>query len=214
MPTQHFEKLKIDRKNAIIKAATREFATKDYSEVSVRDIADKADISRGSFYLYFKDKEDCYLTVIDAYKYRLEQGLLNIYLRAPNITEVVLQAFDYFTHLSAFEQGLFEHIGNNLNTEVQDMILNAFDKFGNTINEHLEGNLREHGIEITPEIQENLVLRHEILFSLLLTAIVEISIGRTALEDVRKALAKKVDIVINSIGEIYPNSLENNEKME
>lgn len=214
MPTAHFERLKIDRKNSIIKAATREFATKDYSEVSVRDIAEKADISRGSFYLYFDDKEDCYLTVINAYKNRLEQGLLNIYLKAPSITDVVLQVFDYFTHLSSFEQGLFEHIGNNLNTEVQDMILNAFDKFGNTINEHLEQCLRAQEIEVTPEIQEQLVLRREILFSLLITSVVELSIGRASIDEVRESLAKKVEIVTKSLTAILPNNYQKIEKME
>ena len=75
MPTEHFLRLKNDRKNAIIKAATREFATKDYADVSVRDIADQAGISRGSFYLYFNDKEDAYLTTINAYRQRLEQDM-------------------------------------------------------------------------------------------------------------------------------------------
>ncbi len=205
MPTQHFEKLKTDRKNAIIKAGTREFATKEYSEVSVRDIADQADISRGSFYLYFTDKEDCYLTVINAYKNRLEQDLLNIYIKATDINDVVLQVFDYFTHLSSFEHGLFEKISNNLSTEVQDLILEAFDKFGETINSHLEKNLNEKGINITPEIREQLNLRREILFSLLLTSIIEMSLGKTSLDSARKSLLQKVEIVINGMNKSLPD---------
>lgn len=205
MPTQHFEKLKTDRKNAIIKAGTREFATKEYSEVSVRDIADQADISRGSFYLYFTDKEDCYLTVINAYKNRLEQDLLNIYIKATDINDVVLQVFDYFTHLSSFEHGLFEKISNNLSTEVQDLILEAFDKFGETINSHLEKNLNEKGINITSEIREQLNLRREILFSLLLTSIIEMSLGKTSLDSARKSLLQKVEIVINGMNKSLPD---------
>lgn len=205
MPTKHFEKLKTDRKNAIIKAGTREFATKEYPEVSVRNIADQAGISRGSFYLYFTDKEDCYLTVINAYKNRLEQDLLNIYIKATDIYDVVLQVFDYFTHLSSFEHDLFEKISNNLSTEVQDLILEAFDKFGETINSHLEKNLIEKGITITPEIREQLNLRREILFSLLLSAIIEMSLGKTSLESARKSLLQKVEIVINGMSKGLPD---------
>ena len=197
MPTKHFEKLKTDRKNAIIKAGTREFATKDYADVSVRDIANQADISRGSFYLYFTDKEDCYLTVINAYKNRLEQDLLNIYVKATDVLDIVLQVFDYFTHLSSFEHGLFEKISNNLSAEVQDLILNAFDKFGETINTHLEETLKSKGVQITDEIREQLNLRREILFSLLLTSIIEMSVGKTSLSDARKSLTQKVEIVLN-----------------
>ncbi|MBQ7977380.1 MAG: TetR/AcrR family transcriptional regulator [Clostridia bacterium] len=204
MPTQHFEKLKIDRKNSIIKAATREFATKDYSEVSVRDIAEKADISRGSFYLYFNDKEDCYLTVINAYTARLEQALLNIYIKATTIKDIVLDVFDYFTHLSSFEHSLFEKISNNLSSDVQDIILHTFAKFGDTINEHLEQKFHDRNIEITPEITEQLNLRREILFSLLLSSIVELSVRKITLDEARDTLSKKVDIVTNGLSDFLP----------
>ena len=206
MPTIHFEKLKTDRKNSIIKAATREFATRDYSEVSVRDIADRADISRGSFYLYFNDKEDCYLTVINTYKDHLEQDLMNIYKKAVDVQSVVLDIFDYFTHLSSFERGLFEKISNNMSCEVQELILNAFDKFGTNLTKHLEECLASQGIEITEELREQINLRREILFSLLLSALIEMSLGRITLTEVREALIKKVDLVMNGIMNNLPKS--------
>ena len=208
MPTQHFEKLKTDRKNAIIKAATREFATREYNEVSVRDIADRADISRGSFYIYFEDKEDCYMTVINTYKDHIEQDIMNIYKKADDIKGVMVDIFDYFTHLSSFEKALFEKISNNLSLscEIQDVILSAFDKFGDNLNQHLEERLIERGTEITPEIKEQLNLRREILFSLLLVAIIEMSLRSTPLTKARNALIKKVDLVMNGIMQELPKS--------
>ncbi len=202
MPTENFKRLKTDRKNAILKAATREFATREYAEVSVRDIAERADISRGSFYLYFNDKEDCFLAVIDAYKSRIENDLLNIYKKATSIQDVVLQIFDYFTHLSSFEHGLFEKISNNLSNEVQDMILSALERFGGTINEHLEETLRNKNIEITSEVREQINLRREIIFSILLASIVEMTIGRISLDETRANLIKKLDIIIEGFGDI------------
>lgn len=196
MPTEHFMRLKNDRKNAIIKAATREFATKDYADVSVRDIADQAGISRGSFYLYFNDKEDAYITAINTYRQRLEQDLFNIYKKAKDVPDVVLQVFDYFTHLSAFEHSFFEKISNNLSLEVQDILANTLQKFGDTVNECLEQDLIKQGIKMTPEIKENLILRRDIMFSLLVSALIEMGLNHTPLDKARETLQKKVNIVI------------------
>ena len=197
MPTEQFLRLKNDRKNAIIKAATREFATKDYADVSVRDIADQAGISRGSFYLYFNDKEDAYLTTINAYRQRLEQDLLNIYHKAKDVPSIVLDVFDYFTHLSAFEHSFLEKINNNLSLEVQDALINTLKKFGQAINECLEQDLRDKGVEITPAISEQLSLRRDIMFSLLISSLVEMALTHMSLEKARENLQKKIDIVMS-----------------
>ena len=58
MPTQRFLNLKDSKKNAILEAATREFARVPYSAVSINQIIKEAEISRGSFYTYFEDKDD------------------------------------------------------------------------------------------------------------------------------------------------------------
>ena len=197
MPSQHFNKLKIDRKNSIIKALTRQFATLDYAEISVRDISECAGISRGSFYLYFQDKQDAFLTVVDAYRNRIEQDLLNIYEKAGNIEEIVMEIFDYFTHLSAFEHSLLEKISNNLSIEVQDILGRMFDQFGLTITEHIENKLKSKNIEITPELSEQLNLRREILFGLLVASLLELSLRKKSLDELRDELRKKTKIVIS-----------------
>ena len=143
-----------------------------------------------------------YAAVIDAYKSRIENDLLNIYKKATSIQDVVLQIFDYFTHLSSFEHGLFEKISNNLSNEVQDMILSALERFGGTINEHLEETLRNKNIEITSEVREQINLRREIIFSILLASIVEMTIGRISLDETRANLIKKLDIIIEGFGDI------------
>ncbi len=199
MPTEQFMKLKVDRRNSIIKSITRQFATKDYQDVSVRDLADEAGISRGSFYIYFKDKEDAYITSIQSYRERLERDLFNIYMKATSIKHVVMEVFDYFTHLSAFEHSFLEKISNNMSMEVSDIIATAFDKFGETIHEYLENYLKNNGVIITPEITEQLNLRREILFSLLIASLVEMALNRATLEQAREALEKKIEIVLKGI---------------
>ena len=58
MPTQRFLKLKEEKKQAILEAAVHEFSRVPYSSASINQIIKEADISRGSFYTYFEDKQD------------------------------------------------------------------------------------------------------------------------------------------------------------
>lgn len=58
MPTQRFFNLKEEKRHAIMKAAVHEFSRVPYSAASINQIIKEADISRGSFYTYFEDKDD------------------------------------------------------------------------------------------------------------------------------------------------------------
>ena len=58
MPTQRFLKLKDEKKRAILDAAVHEFSRVPYSSASINQIIKEAEISRGSFYTYFEDKDD------------------------------------------------------------------------------------------------------------------------------------------------------------
>lgn len=58
MPTQRFLKLKEEKKHVILEAAIHEFSRVPYSKASINQIIKFADISRGSFYTYFEDKDD------------------------------------------------------------------------------------------------------------------------------------------------------------
>lgn len=65
MPKDTFNNLSEDKKKKIFDAAVKEFSTKRFSEASINQIIKTAQIPRGSFYQYFKDKEDIYLYMFD-----------------------------------------------------------------------------------------------------------------------------------------------------
>lgn len=46
------------KENSLLKTAFEFFTTKGFSKTSISDIADKAGVAKGTFYLYFKDKYD------------------------------------------------------------------------------------------------------------------------------------------------------------
>lgn len=58
MPTERFYRLPKEKSEAIRQAAIREFTRVSPDEASINRIIQDAEISRGSFYTYFTDKQD------------------------------------------------------------------------------------------------------------------------------------------------------------
>lgn len=58
MPTERFYRLPETKREMIREAAVKEFSRVPYEKASINQIIQNADISRGSFYTYFEDKQD------------------------------------------------------------------------------------------------------------------------------------------------------------
>ena len=67
MPSERFLNLAKDKRTKIIDAAIEEFVSVDYEKVSINKRIKKAEISRGSFYTYFVDKEDLFMYIVKDY---------------------------------------------------------------------------------------------------------------------------------------------------
>lgn len=65
MPTERFYHLSEEKKRMIREAAIREFSRVPLDKVSINKIVKYADISRGSFYTYFRDKEDVFQYIFE-----------------------------------------------------------------------------------------------------------------------------------------------------
>ena len=65
MPTERFYHLSEEKKRMIREAAIREFSRVPLDKVSINKIVKYADISRGSFYTYFQDKEDVFQYIFE-----------------------------------------------------------------------------------------------------------------------------------------------------
>ncbi|GAK56066.1 transcriptional regulator, TetR family [Candidatus Vecturithrix granuli] len=57
------EREKLARQEAILKAAQKIFLTKGLDQTTIDDVAEKAELSKGTIYLYFKSKEELYISV-------------------------------------------------------------------------------------------------------------------------------------------------------
>lgn len=60
MPTQTFFNLPEEKRSKLLHAAFDEFSAHAYEDASINAIIQAAEISRGSFYQYFADKDDLY----------------------------------------------------------------------------------------------------------------------------------------------------------
>lgn len=57
------ERRKVERREAILQAAARVFEDKGASAVTMDDVAEAADVSKGTLYLYFPSKDDLFLAL-------------------------------------------------------------------------------------------------------------------------------------------------------
>lgn len=57
------EAKKLERRNAVLAAAEELFSEKGYRNTTIQEVAEKAGLSKGGVYLYFKSKEELYLSV-------------------------------------------------------------------------------------------------------------------------------------------------------
>ncbi|HEX2676411.1 MAG TPA: TetR/AcrR family transcriptional regulator, partial [Polyangiales bacterium] len=61
------EQKRSERREAIVRAAEIEFSRRGFHDVSISDVIDAADISRGTFYLYFESKGALFVHLIERF---------------------------------------------------------------------------------------------------------------------------------------------------
>ena len=64
MPLARYKNLAAERKEAILRSAAHEFADKGYERASLNRMISEAGLSKGTFYYYFEDKADLFVTVL------------------------------------------------------------------------------------------------------------------------------------------------------
>lgn len=76
------KRVPVELKEKILNTAIKVFSEKGYSKTTIREIANRAGISIGGIYIYFKNKEEIYLTLLknlmDDLTYSLKNNLEDI----------------------------------------------------------------------------------------------------------------------------------------
>lgn len=77
MPSQTFFNLDKEKQEKLISAAKQAFINFDYDNVSINQIIATANIPRGSFYMYFKNKDELFEYIINLEKKHLYDAIKN-----------------------------------------------------------------------------------------------------------------------------------------
>lgn len=118
MPTKAFYKLDMDKQKRIIDSAKQEFSENFYEDASINKIIKEINMPRGSFYLYFENKEDLYLYILELYLKEFKRILLELLEKNNhNIFESFISIYDYIVDIKTIEKNLIDKIFINMNSK-------------------------------------------------------------------------------------------------
>lgn len=113
MPSQTFLNLDSVKQKKFISAAMSEFSNYEYSDVSINQIIMNAGISRGSFYMYFKDKDDLFEYLMEISKVKLHELFKKVFIKHDgDLYNCFLELYDCIVDyvIDNKYQGMFKNI--------------------------------------------------------------------------------------------------------
>lgn len=169
------EQTKLNNREAILNAARVVFAELGYGATSVRDIIRKTGLASGTFYNYFKSKEEVFEAIMDDGMRRIRPRLKADRIRSRNFEEFIRNAFrTYFDYLAS-DRHTFQMIRGNqpwLRVRMDTPeVLAGFEEIREYIEEDIrDGNLPPVDSEylmaavvgVAMEIGDRMILRTEV----------------------------------------------------
>ena len=118
MPTKAFFNLDSYKQKSIIEASKHEFSDNYYEDASINKIIKEINMPRGSFYLYFENKEDLYLYILELYLKEFKRVLLDL-LEQNNhdIFKSFISLYDYIVSINTMDKNLVDKIFINMNSK-------------------------------------------------------------------------------------------------
>lgn len=114
MPKALFFTIPDEKRRRIIEAAVHEFSSQLYDKASINQIIKEADISRGSFYQYFEDKDDLYFFTIQTIIKATAYTFLKQFIAAqPNDIYAVYRAL-FAYNLQMLSEGEYKDFFRNM----------------------------------------------------------------------------------------------------
>lgn len=105
------------KENSLLKTAFEFFTTKGFSKTSISDIANKAGVAKGTFYLYFKDKYDIRNRLVSHKSSQLFRNAISELEKSPENLEFddrIIKIVDNIVNQLNENQSLLNFISKNL----------------------------------------------------------------------------------------------------
>jgi AcrR family transcriptional regulator len=96
-----------NRKSAILKAARKLFFENGFRTVTIESIAKKAELSKGSIYLYFKSKEEIYTQILLSDIDKFHEHFTDFLRNPTNASEAIIRFAGIYVDLFLNDRELF-----------------------------------------------------------------------------------------------------------
>src|ERR1700722_12829352 len=110
------EQTKTQNRQTILEAARKVFAELGYGATTVRDIIRATPLASGTFYNYFKSKEEVFQAIQDESALRIRPRLHEERAKAASVEEFISGTFRTFLEYVAADQSNFHAIRRNTDT--------------------------------------------------------------------------------------------------
>jgi len=203
MPTETFKNLKKEKQERILNAAKKEFSNKLFAEVSINKIVKEAGISRGSFYMYFSNKEDIYSHLFNVELIKVKNECLN-FLNDNN--------GDVITSFKALFRKIIDDIKKRDNISFLKNVMSNMTHYYSLIDNTNDGMhlITNYILEITSAInselikepyQKNIIYILEMIKDNLITCLIEIIVFNRNEKEITFKFDYKLDMLKNGIYE-------------
>lgn len=198
MPTETFFKLTEEKRKKIIEAGKDEFSSVSLDEASIKNIAEKAGIARGSFYQYFKSKKDLLFFILEENRETMEKKLNRIIKESDGeIFNIYISIYDDMTSkcFDNMNRDIYKRIFENLKTNdesvfegIEEKKKQDFKNFKNLID--------KSKLKIESDLDFDLII--QILNAITMSSVVR-SIKYTSPEKAREEFLKKIEFIKKGI---------------
>lgn len=199
MPTITFNNLPEEKKNAIIEASIKEFKRTLLKDASINKIIKDANISRGSFYTYFKDIDDLYEYSLNKYKEKIIK-IIKQAIKETNgeLFETTKKSYNKVLNLCTKDKQLFKNIFLNFDYNIS--IRNSIQK-DNIENKYkiveLISKINKKNLNIKTE--EELFYIIDIIIGIIMRGIIDLFMEKEQEEEILERLDKQIDLLKRGI---------------
>jgi len=198
MPTSTFENLPENKKKIILEASIKEFKRVLLSDASINKIIKDANISRGSFYTYFKDIKDLYMYTLKTYQKKF-YDIANeaTHETKGDLIETTKKIYEKIIEDYKKDKSEFKHIFLNMNYDISIRNQLGYDLECRYKLIELTSKIDKKSLNINTE--EELFYIIDIIVGIVVHGLVEIFINDRDAESIKQKLDKQIQIIKEGI---------------
>lgn len=195
MPSLKFLNLKNKKKTNVLESIGKVLSKSNVEDVSIVDIADEAEISRGTFYNYFDDKNDAVRTYVEHYLSRfMDYFQENLSANDNDFMMTIRKSYD--TVMEVFQNEIYRAIVKNLKyiSEIS-RIVDIEKKMGTKMHDFVQyvyDNVDKTKLPIKTIYDATIII--QLTGNVILSSLARLAIGADP-KELREQFNTKIDII-------------------